>query len=221
LTFIEEVSNATNQQSKVEEADRRSNELIQKELQTAIYAHYGCFYERKKGEFYNGLDSRYIDKSLVIDRDGFLRAYLAFQGQPRWARQKGSDALFSRESFQSTLKDPSDFHKMVFAYFVFRKLFEIERDGDYSEWGFGLRYGKMAVISAIANSGSYENISKDNLDSLITENIDKVHGKWTDFEAWAREKKDNKDYRAKRDFDYDNYYKGKTINQDIPEFFKK
>lgn len=221
ITFIEEVSNATNQQSKVEEADRRSNELIQKELQDAIYTHYGYFYEKKKGEFYNGLDSKYIEKDLVIDRDGFLRAYLAFQGQPRWARQKGGDSLFAQESFHNIFKNAHDFHKMVFSYFILRKLAEIEREGEYKEWGFGLRYGKMAIISAIAISGSFENISKDSLDDLITKNIDKVHNKWKDFEAWARDKKENKDYLVKKDFDYDNYYKGKTINSDVQEFFKK
>lgn len=47
MKLIEELSNSTNQQSRVEEADRRSNEKVQYEIQKKIYQDFGFNYERK------------------------------------------------------------------------------------------------------------------------------------------------------------------------------
>ena len=65
IEFIEQISNATNQQTRVEEADRRSNDKIQLSIEEALFDTFGYFYERKKGEFYNGIDRKYIDKNLL------------------------------------------------------------------------------------------------------------------------------------------------------------
>ena len=53
LQLIESVSKATNQQTNVTEADRRSNDKIQVEVQKRIYEEFGYFYERKRGEFWD------------------------------------------------------------------------------------------------------------------------------------------------------------------------
>lgn len=66
--FIELISNATNQQNEVSEADRRSNHQLQIAIQKVIYDEYGYFYERKTGEFHDGILGKYIDSKLVIDR---------------------------------------------------------------------------------------------------------------------------------------------------------
>ena len=220
IKFIEEISNSTNQQSRVEEADRRSNDPIQTELQKAIYEEFGFFYERKRGEFYNGLDSKYIDKAMVIDRYDFLRSYYAFEGQPRWARQRGSETLFTEESFRSILSDAKNYRDMVFSYFLLRELYEIEKSPS-KEWGFGLRYGKMAIIASIGLNMPKKKITKDNLHSIILEKIDEVKGKWLKFEKWIRNRKENADYLIDEEFDFDNLYKGKTVTQNIIDYFSK
>lgn len=51
IDFIEHISNATNQQTRIEEADRRSNEKIQIAIETAIFDIFGYFYERKRVSF--------------------------------------------------------------------------------------------------------------------------------------------------------------------------
>ena len=63
--FIELISNATNQQNEVSEADRRANHEIQVLLQSKIYSDYGYFYERKAGEFHDGLIDGLIDRKYV------------------------------------------------------------------------------------------------------------------------------------------------------------
>lgn len=77
IKLIEEVSKATNQQSPVKEADRRSNDAVKIEIQEKIYREFGHFYERKKGEFGDGLHNKYIDRSKIIDRTLFLRLCLS------------------------------------------------------------------------------------------------------------------------------------------------
>lgn len=51
LEFIEDISNSTNQQSKVDESDRRSNDKIQVELQQKIYDFFGFFMNVKEENF--------------------------------------------------------------------------------------------------------------------------------------------------------------------------
>ncbi|TOO19306.1 AIPR family protein, partial [Vibrio parahaemolyticus] len=53
--LIESISKATNRQSEVSDADRRSNDKIQIDLQDEIFDKFGYYYERKKGEFADGL----------------------------------------------------------------------------------------------------------------------------------------------------------------------
>ena len=55
LRLIESISKATNDQTEVTEADRRSNEKMQIEIQNSIFHDFGYFYERKRGEFGDGL----------------------------------------------------------------------------------------------------------------------------------------------------------------------
>ena len=62
LKLIEEISNATNQQSQVSEADRRANDKVQIELQRKIFKDFGLYYERKRGEFADGIRNQYIDR---------------------------------------------------------------------------------------------------------------------------------------------------------------
>jgi hypothetical protein len=55
LSLIEDISKATNQQTPVDEADRRSNDKIQIEIQKELFENYGFYYERKRGEFADGV----------------------------------------------------------------------------------------------------------------------------------------------------------------------
>jgi hypothetical protein len=56
LKLIQSISRATNQQSQVNEGDRRSNDSIQIQLQQFLFDKYGLFYERKRGEYADGIE---------------------------------------------------------------------------------------------------------------------------------------------------------------------
>lgn len=233
MEFIENLSDATNKQTTVKEADRRANLEIQAQIQRSIYNEYGLLYGRKKGEFYYGEKSGYIESSEIIDRSVFLRAYCALKGNPRDARQKGEDLLFRLSSFYSIIDSPSSYRKMFFAWKLYEKLDKIESADHRKKWkglegfqkmkfGVSLRYGKMAVISAVGVTGVPEtDLSYDKIDEAVSKKLLFVIGKWKAFEEFAKEKTENKDYIIDEGFDFDNYYKGKTVNKDVVYFFKE
>jgi hypothetical protein len=215
--FIEELSNSTNQQSRVEEADRRSNDQIQLTLQEAIFKEFGYFYERKRGEFYYGETGGFIKKDLVVDRYDFLRAYMALKGQPRWARQRGSEVLFRKDNFKLIVDSSADYKRMFFAYMTLRKLYAIQ---DHSKWGNGLRYGKMAIIASIGCLSGSTEIPTDTLQDFADSYIYQISQKWPEFERVISTKKKNTDFYSRDGaFDFDNYYKGKTVDKDIKDYF--
>jgi hypothetical protein len=85
LALIQDISRATNQQSIVTSADRRSNEDSVKELQKKIFESTGLFLERKRGEFEDGIREGYIKESEIIERTLFFRAALLAQGRLKQA----------------------------------------------------------------------------------------------------------------------------------------
>jgi len=214
--FINSISNATNQQTKVDESDRRSNDDIQIRIQGLIYDNFGYYYERKKGEFYPGVSADYIHKDLIIKRDNFVRAYYASKGFPANARSSASDTLFSIKKFNEILDNSDNFKSMVFAYFIHKNLFRLKKE----EWGNGIRYGKFAIVYAIflkCNLGEFKN---EEYETKAKEEITKIQKRWKQFEEHVKNKKANKSYYYEEgDFDFDGYYKGKNLSKDIREFF--
>ncbi len=222
IDFIEQISNATNQQTRVEEADRRSNDKIQLAIEEAIFDTFGYFYERKKGEFFNGIDRKYIDKALVINRYDLLRAYLAWQGDAANARRSGMETLFKEKRFKDIMKKPSDFKKMFFAYKVLRNIEMVERSRKHN-FSASMKYGKMAIIAAIgANGISNEEIDVNTVDTLAKEKTDQIESRWDNFINYVTKKPANAPYLYidNTSLDLDVYYKGRTVNSDIKSFFK-
>ena len=234
MEFIERISDATNKQTRVEEADRRSNLSIQVEIQKSIYNDYGFLYERKKGEFYNGLQSEYVGSGVLIDRNDFVRAYYAYRGNPRWARQRGTEVLFQVDYFARIIDSSSNYRTMFFSWLLLKLLYSIEYDKNRGTWrsitefakdfdfGSSLRYGKMAVVAAV---GAVSNLTNNDLSekavfSTTEKALSNVLGKWKAFEEWAKAKPENKGFLLDKGFDFNFYYKGRTLEYDLREFFK-
>ncbi len=216
--FIINISNATNQQTRVNEADRRANDEIQIKIQGLIFDTFGYYYERKKGEFYPGIYSNYINKELVINRDNFLRSYYGSKGFPADARRAGSDVLFSVNKFKEILDNSDNFKKMFFAYLIHKNLSRLKKE----DWGYGIRYGKFAIVYAILLNCDLEEISNERFEKEAKEKIKEVEKRWKKFEEFTRKKSSNKKYLGDDgNFDFDGYYKGKTLTKDIDKFFSK
>ncbi len=229
LRLIEEISKATNQQTEVDEADRRSNDKVQLELQKLIFNKYGYFYLRKAGEFGEGFDKKYISTKDIVERDKFLRVVYSCFGKPSEARRSGSKTLFQKEKFDEVLPNTNDYEKYIFAYELDAAIWKIHKN--YNEknnkdgivnFGYALRYGRYAIIASIMK---YYKIIK-NEDIKIT--VNKFLAKWLEFEKSVLENKDNSRYIETRldpdtnkiydNLNYDKFYKGATVNNEIKRF---
>jgi hypothetical protein len=80
ISLIEKISMATNSQSVITLADRTSGDPLHSQIQSALFERYGLLYERKRGEFSDGLRSGYISAEEVINRTTFTRLYLVSNG---------------------------------------------------------------------------------------------------------------------------------------------
>ncbi len=220
--LIAEISRATNQQSLVDEDDRRSNDPIQLDLQKYLFETAGLFYERKKGEFYDGLNQGYIFPSQIIDRVTFLRMCKCCDMEPANAKRMSKKQLFSKPHFEETLSVKDRFPEYLFAYMCFqelhelRKTFKRNKDNKFGikNYGYGLSQGQYAMVSAC--SLLFEGDTSVEAVTLVKE---KVTGKWKDFEDFARNQKHNSDYYDEKAFNIQNYYKGSTLAGDISTFF--
>lgn len=239
LGLIEEISKATNNQTAVTEADRRSNEKVQVELQQNIFQEFGYFYERKKGEYGDGLRNKYIDRSLIIDREVFLRVCLSINGNPAQARRGSARQIFKRETFTEILKSPELFKKYFFGYSILQELnkeqkkFDKDENNKYgvAQYGNAIRYGKMAVVNVATDlfDSSYNDL--DTFYSNTTKATDQTLSKWLDFENYAKSLRANNNYFRESidletgartlEINFDNYYKGRTLHDNLVNYFKK
>lgn len=232
VDLIEAISKATNQQSIVTEADRRSNDAIQILLQNFLFQKHGLFYERKRGEYADGIRSGYLNRTQVIDREVFLRMVECCNNEPAAARRMSQQQLFERSHFEKALIDPNRFDEFFFAYTCFQALQEVKRavarDGSdkfgFRTYGNGLQYGMYAIVTAC----HFEYSGADSL-SRVQEILDSVLQKWADYEKAAVAQSHNRDYFRvfvdsdtgieKQDLNFNNYYKGRTLMRDLSSYF--
>ena len=234
LDLIEAISKATNQQSEVNEADRRSNDKIQIHLQEYIFEKHGWFYERKRGEYADGIRAKYIRRSQIVDREIFLRMCKCCDIDPPNARRMGIEQLFERQHFEKTLADPNRFDEYFFAYQCYLELDQIKKDFSrdrdnkfgFLNYGYGLQFGIYAIVTVCCFSFKGEKSLTEVGD--ITKS---VLVNWKRFEEYAVKQSNNSDYfrvytdpetgAEKLEVNFNNYYKGRTLVEDLHNFFKK
>lgn len=222
--FIELISNATNQQNEVSEADRRSNHEIQVFLQKKIYREYGYFYERKAGEFHDGIKEGFIERDLVINRFDFLKAYWAFLGEPAAARRTSETICFREEAFYKILSNTSKYLDMFFAYLLFTALNEEEglfrsKSDSIGKYGYGLMYGKWAVIASIGLTNPIIEADPSEIFKQARELVLERLQKWQQFDEFVSQKRSNTKYFTDKRSNYELYYKVNMLDGDIKEYF--
>ena len=224
LKLIESVSRATNEQTPVAAADKCSNDQLIVDLQEYLLDAYGVFLRRKQGEFSEGEDYGYISDDQLINIDIFMRVACSASGDPTKARRSGDNVIFNENNIKKLLSDNKEINKYMFAYFCYRYLFSVEnalaasgRDKYGSEiYGYALRYAKYAVVCASAKSFDSRWQIKD-YNKQAKRITQQVLDMWLDFETTVKDYSTNEGYFSPN-YDYDGYYKGKTLNQDIATY---
>ena len=224
--FVELISNATNQQNEVSEADRRANHEIQVSLQSKIFINYGYFYERKAGEFYDGLKDGLIDKNYVINRLDFIKAYWAYRGEPAAARRTSEKIIFQEDMFYHLLSDTDKYVEMFFSFLLFNSLNNEEtkiskKSESIKQYGHSLMYGKWAVIASIGITNPIVNPHPDEIYSQAQQLISERLEKWNEFDNFVRAKRNGSKYFEESRTKFDLYYKVNFLDEDIREYFLK
>lgn len=224
LKLIEDISIATNQQSPVNEADRRANDKVQVKLQELIFADFGLYYERKRGEFGDGIRKKYISRSKIIDREQFLRICLAVEDDPVGARSKSMNKLFEKRLFDSIVPEDLDYRRCMYAYLAF------ERITDYSSPSSNVKNLARYAITCVISHRYNEHINPSDFDESINSELSDIVSRWEDFEKYIRSEDTNRYYYFRELYDQQTgektieanwgaYYKGRTLNRDLKNYF--
>ena len=222
-TFVNKISDATNKQTKIDEADRRANNEIQVKLQNDIYEKYGLYYERKAGEFEEALSKGLIYKDMIIKRDVLLKTLWAYNGKCGEARNYSGDKIFNKDVFDEIMLGNVTAEITIYSYRIHKELMELDKlykkqDYNSSEWGGAIRYGKFAVISAYAILFPCLDLEDD--EEVLRENTKKVLEMWKKFEEFVREREENKRYFCNQD-EFVNYYKSSNVDKDVADYFRQ
>jgi hypothetical protein len=75
------------------------------------------------------------------------------------------------------------------------------------------------MIAAVGAGITIRLTGKEDFDGLAKSRVNAVLAKWKDFEKYAKARRTNMDYFSDEGDDFDNYYKGRTMNEDIQRYF--
>jgi hypothetical protein len=188
--------------------------------------------EIKKGEFYDGLKYKYISTEELIERTDMYRCLLAYKNKkPSLARRLSKTDLYNPEFFLKEFEDPlnADFEEacaeIYTSYKIRTLLFNFEKKKD--NFGNALQYGKYGVLCAasyLSLSKSLGNLkwkTKEQLDNQSETIANEILMNWIAFESDIIKYKHNNIYvdHNNKSFNFDNYYKGKTLDVDLKKYF--
>jgi hypothetical protein len=202
-----------------------------------MFERYGALYERKKGEFGDGVRYKYIDRKQIIEREYFVRTCMALQGKPHNARSMVERKLFGEDTLKDILND-STYVNLYFAGVIAHQYlndiqtnYDKESNNRYgvNQYGNAIRYGKYAVISVLGKKLRSEiNIDKEYSKEEITTKVDSILYLWPNFEKEIVRKVENSQYfttilneetgEKHIEINFSNYYKGNTLLSDLEYF---
>ena len=171
MELIEEVSTATNQQTPVNTADRFSNDSLHIEIQKMIFSRYGLLYERKRGEFGDGLHNGYIKADQVIERNLFFRIYNASNGRINKAVEK---KLFLNSTFTiEMLDDGEKMNNFYFGYLCFKRLYNYKNPSAKVEKNI---YGMVYAMTR-----RFKPVTLDEYEESVLTNLGQFKEDWKQF----------------------------------------
>ncbi len=217
LHLIDEISNATNKQTPVINADRFANEDFHVNVQHSVFERYGLLYERKRGEFSDGIRDGYVRASDVVERNHFWRLYYTANGKINLGFQK---KLFQRNEFPNVnVTDNASFDRLYLAIHVFRRLRKEHSPNARIEKDL---YGKVyAYIQRYIHLGLITDATE------IDDNLARLESDWVQFLDAQKDKPgpgrlafiDKQTGEARSSFSIRKYYRGHTFEKDLVSYF--
>jgi hypothetical protein len=219
LNLIEDISTATNQQTPVISSDKFANDALHIELQKKLFNDYGLLYERKRGEFNDGITQNYIDPKEVIERNLFFRLLYAAQGKINMATKR---KLFQDHDFtEDFILSDSTLRMSFYAHLCLKKMlpknkFLSRKDRSY--------FGKIYVFTKLYMPKELEDFEKS-----IDDNKSEFESIWDEFESHIANDTnrnyvtyiDNKTGEAKKVFRSIRWHRNSVFEKDVIDYFNK
>jgi hypothetical protein len=217
LELIDAISRATNSQTVVSKADRRSNDQGLKSLQDRCFEACGIWLERKRGEFLDGVREGYIDEQAITERNLFFRAMAIARGQLVTASAK---RIFVKSDFKEyTDFSDEELRKAHLALKILRLLHEGPGHMK-NRVGVSVVMQSFLVMNLLLAGGKQPEASS----SEITKAVDSVKGRVRSFFGFLESKyKEDRFWLTTkgghRRFNVNAYIRQPNITSDALEFF--
>ena len=220
LQLIDRISTASNQQTPVIAADKNSNDQEHIEIQKVLFDRYGLLYERKRGEFADGLHQGYITADVLVERNLFFRLYYAVIGNFTKAVQK---RLFLKiEDPLQAIRDNDVLDRLYFAFLCYRRMAQIVPENAKMARSRGI-YLRLYALAM----GKPERI-EDYPDAADTA-VANLPRDWAAFQRAARshrqefwyQKLDRKTGETRPSFHGHDWLTGGAFIEDVARFFGK
>ncbi|VXD06685.1 AIPR protein [Enterobacterales bacterium 8AC] len=219
LNLIDDISNATNQQTPVINADRFANESFHKAIQKKIFDRYGILYERKRGEFSDGILSGYIEGSVIVERNQFFRIYYSANGHINLGSQK---KLFQQNRFPNfDINNNNSLDRFYVGYYVFSQLLKDRKPN--------IRLQKDTYAKIYAYNQLFFKQGMDIDPCVISENISILDEIWGRFVEYVKLKTtignrafvDKITGEAKSTFSENRLYRSGNFEKTVVNYFTK
>lgn len=168
--LIEEISNATNHQTPVGPSDRLSNMDEQVYLQQCLYDRFGVLYERKRGEYSDGIAKGYIREDDIIDRSLFIKIYYTLQDKV--SSSKAKKLFVTHKWTREAIDDDKRIMATIFGCKSYKKLFSLSKANNSD-------LDMLAKVKAMVLLFQPENIS--DFDDAISRYAPQVIFSWPSF----------------------------------------
>lgn len=218
LQLIDDISTATNLQTPVITADKFSNEKNQVLLQKVLFDRYGILFERKRGEFGDGLKNGYIQRSQILERNLFFRIYHASNGQINKAIEK---KLFMSHAVEDSIT--KDFEKLDNCFFGL-KCFKIISVSSNPQ----KRKHKHIYAQIYSVTKKYKPAEIKDFDEAVRKSLPKFKNEWQKFvEEKSRERTDfvrtyidRETKKPRQAFNLAGWYRSNEFEKDVLSYFK-
>ncbi|CAM1343515.1 AIPR family protein [Tenacibaculum amylolyticum] len=220
VDLIKNISNATNQQTPVINADKISNDDLQVKIQKWLFDHYGLLYERKRGEFADGVFNGYIPAKSVLERNLFFRMFYCSNGKVTKAREK---KLFIRQNISfEELTDKDSLDNSYYGFLCFKKMSKLKHPNQRVDLN---TYAKVRAMTLLFKPDEI-----DNYEENIERDYKILNDEWKSFlkafqESYSNTKtrKDKKtgELKTYQSYNYSKWFDSPQFEIDLIKHYKK
>jgi hypothetical protein len=218
LKLIEAISVATNAQTPVINADRYSNEELHAKLQEILFDEFAILYERKRGEFIDGVANSYITRGEVIERNLLIRIFLAANGFINMSSERKAFVKFSQQ--WTTFPTAQELDRFCFGYFCFQDLDSSKRPNSpkRSREVSGKIYG-MTRMFLPQERESFKSAANEKMQEFLAEWRNFIEAGPTMRPQYTRKKLDKSTMTFGTTFDARAWFVSNVFESDVKSYF--